>query len=163
MDHPHVADTRNDPRNDTPVAPAHHSEIRSNRRFSLTCFRSSTQLHRLKSLVFIRIVPTFSFPETRSVVAQEVLRLIDKRPIWWRVLSVEVNNMRIICDQCDLEISGTVKRLFGNFNLHPDCLIRFAEGPTTSKASTLHQQSPKAALVKREQNALVSSLELVRA
>jgi hypothetical protein len=30
--------------------------------------------------------------------------------------------MRIICDHCSLPISGTVKRLAGNFNLHPDCL-----------------------------------------
>jgi len=30
--------------------------------------------------------------------------------------------MRIICDHCNRPISGTVKRLAGNFNLHPDCL-----------------------------------------
>ena len=30
--------------------------------------------------------------------------------------------MRIICDHCSRPISGTVKRLAGNFNLHPDCL-----------------------------------------
>ncbi len=30
--------------------------------------------------------------------------------------------MRIICDHCNRSISGTVKRLAGNFNLHPDCL-----------------------------------------
>ena len=33
--------------------------------------------------------------------------------------------MRIICDHCDLRISGTVKRLPGNFNLHPDCFAQF--------------------------------------
>ncbi len=30
--------------------------------------------------------------------------------------------MRIICDHCNRPISGTVKKLAGNFNLHPDCL-----------------------------------------
>ncbi len=30
--------------------------------------------------------------------------------------------MRIICDHCYSPISGTVKRLAGNFNLHPDCM-----------------------------------------
>ena len=29
--------------------------------------------------------------------------------------------MRIICDHCSLPISGSVKRVPGNFNLHPDC------------------------------------------
>jgi len=29
--------------------------------------------------------------------------------------------MRIICDNCSRPISGAVKRLAGNFNLHPDC------------------------------------------
>ena len=30
--------------------------------------------------------------------------------------------MRIICDHCSLPIAGTVKRLAGNLNLHPQCL-----------------------------------------
>jgi hypothetical protein len=37
--------------------------------------------------------------------------------------------MRIICDHCDRPISGTVKRLPGNFNLHPDCLAQFDKAP----------------------------------
>jgi len=37
--------------------------------------------------------------------------------------------MRIICDHCDQPISGTVKRLPGNFNLHPDCLAQFDKAP----------------------------------
>ncbi len=35
--------------------------------------------------------------------------------------------MRIICDHCDRPISGTVKRLAGNFNLHPDCMAELAK------------------------------------
>jgi hypothetical protein len=35
--------------------------------------------------------------------------------------------MRIICDHCNRPISGTVKRLAGNFNLHPDCLAYLGE------------------------------------
>ena len=30
--------------------------------------------------------------------------------------------MRVICDHCSLPIAGTVKRLAGNLNLHPQCL-----------------------------------------
>jgi hypothetical protein len=37
--------------------------------------------------------------------------------------------MRIICDHCSLPISGTVKRLAGNFNLHPDCLAQLGKDP----------------------------------
>lgn len=32
--------------------------------------------------------------------------------------------MRIICDNCSRPIAGTVQRLAGNFNLHPDCLAQ---------------------------------------
>ncbi len=32
--------------------------------------------------------------------------------------------MRIICDHCSHPISGTVKRVPGNLNLHPECLAR---------------------------------------
>ena len=117
----------------------------------------------LPSVLFIRIMRIFAFLKARAVVAQEVIIQIHKRPIWCALFNVEVNNMRIICDQCDLPISGTVKKLFGNFNLHPHCLTRFAEGSTTPNPSTLPQQSSIAALVKWEQNAFVSSLELVKA
>jgi hypothetical protein len=30
--------------------------------------------------------------------------------------------MRIFCDHCSLPISGTVKKIAGNINLHPECL-----------------------------------------
>lgn len=32
--------------------------------------------------------------------------------------------MRIICDHCSRPISGIVKRVAGNLNLHPDCVDR---------------------------------------
>ena len=35
--------------------------------------------------------------------------------------------MRIICDHCDNPISGTVRRLAGNLNLHPDCLVQLGK------------------------------------
>ena len=35
--------------------------------------------------------------------------------------------MRIICDHCSRPISGTVKRLAGNFNLHPDCVAQLGK------------------------------------
>jgi hypothetical protein len=37
--------------------------------------------------------------------------------------------MRIICDQCDSQISGRVKRFSGNFNLHPQCFTPFTQAP----------------------------------
>ena len=35
--------------------------------------------------------------------------------------------MRIICDHCERPISGTVKQLAGNFNLHPDCMTELGK------------------------------------
>ena len=35
--------------------------------------------------------------------------------------------MRIICDHCSRPISGTVKKLAGNFNFHPDCLAELVK------------------------------------
>jgi hypothetical protein len=43
--------------------------------------------------------------------------------------------MRIICDHCSRPISGTVKRLAGNFNLHPDCLTQL--GKETRQATAV--------------------------
>lgn len=34
--------------------------------------------------------------------------------------------MRIICDHCSHPVSGTVKKVAGNLNLHPECLGRLA-------------------------------------
>jgi len=44
------------------------------------------------------------------------------------------NNMRIICDHCDRQISGTVKVLAGTLNLHPDCMTEL--GKETKRTST---------------------------
>ncbi|HKR61337.1 MAG TPA: hypothetical protein VJS64_16575 [Pyrinomonadaceae bacterium] len=35
--------------------------------------------------------------------------------------------MRIICDHCGEPVAGTVKRVAGNLNLHPDCLAQLGE------------------------------------
>ncbi len=43
--------------------------------------------------------------------------------------------MRIICDHCIRPISGTVKRLAGNFNLHPDCLVQLGKDPRAGSKS----------------------------
>ena len=65
--------------------------------------------------------------------------------------------MRIICDQCEQPISGTVKRVSGNFNLHPDCLIQFAEELNSSNLSARpDRELSMAALVRWKQNALSS-------
>jgi hypothetical protein len=51
--------------------------------------------------------------------------------------------MRIICDHCNQPISGTVKRLAGNFNLHPDCLAELGKDPKreSTAASWQSQES----------------------
>jgi hypothetical protein len=67
--------------------------------------------------------------------------------------------MRIICDQCDQPISGTVKRVSGILNLHPDCLIDSAEELNTSNLSPRPgKHFSMAALVQWKQAALVPSL-----
>jgi len=38
--------------------------------------------------------------------------------------------MRIICDHCSQPVSGTVERVPGNLNLHPDCLARLRSEAT---------------------------------
>jgi hypothetical protein len=38
--------------------------------------------------------------------------------------------MRIICDHCSQPVSGTVKRVPGNLNLHPDCLAHLRDEAT---------------------------------
>ena len=35
--------------------------------------------------------------------------------------------MRIICDHCSKPIAGTLKRIPGSLNLHPECLARLGE------------------------------------
>ncbi len=53
--------------------------------------------------------------------------------------------MRIICDHCSRPISGTVKRLAGNFNFHPDCML-----------NSVKKQSMNTAVSWRSQESLVN-------
>jgi hypothetical protein len=69
--------------------------------------------------------------------------------------------MRIICDHCDKPINGTVKKVSGNYNLHPDCFDQFSEALGASTVRVTESSVVK--LVKWKQNAIVSSFELVRA
>ena len=64
--------------------------------------------------------------------------------------------MRIICDHCDRPISGTVKRLAGNFNLHPDCLAQFDKAPKdgSNGAVWASQQSSIGTLVEWKESVL---------
>jgi hypothetical protein len=57
--------------------------------------------------------------------------------------------MRIICDHCSLPIAGTVKRLAGNFNLHPECLAQQRKEAKrgSSVASSRSQDSSIGSLV----------------
>jgi hypothetical protein len=51
--------------------------------------------------------------------------------------------MLIICDNCSRPISGTVKRVAGNFNLHPDCLAQLGrQGNHESTAVLRRSQEP---------------------
>lgn len=47
--------------------------------------------------------------------------------------------MRIICDHCSRPISGTVKRVAGNFNLHPDCLAQLGKEAKDESTAVLWQ------------------------
>lgn len=42
--------------------------------------------------------------------------------------------MRIICDHCNRDINGTVKRVAGNFNLHPQCAAQLGNAQQESTA-----------------------------
>ena len=44
--------------------------------------------------------------------------------------------MRIICDQCNQPIAGTVERSSGNFNLHPECVMQFTEQTKSSNTAS---------------------------
>lgn len=69
--------------------------------------------------------------------------------------------MRIICDQCDQPISGTVERFSGNFNLHPECLTQFAGELQASNPSKLPvQELSMSALVNWKQRARITSQAL---
>jgi hypothetical protein len=104
---------------------SNHSERASEKPFILTCLESSTRLCEAPTRPgsFSNcICGGFAACGIRSV------RAIGCAPILVCFVSTEEeNDMRIICDHCSRQISGTVKRLAGNFNLHPDCLDRSAK------------------------------------
>ncbi|MGH9872365.1 MAG: hypothetical protein ACRD9S_07855 [Pyrinomonadaceae bacterium] len=58
--------------------------------------------------------------------------------------------MRIICDHCERQISGTVKVLAGTLNLHPDCMTELGKGPNHRPvADSWQRQDASVALVER--------------
>ena len=61
--------------------------------------------------------------------------------------------MRIICDHCSRPITGTVKRIAGNLNFHPDCLAeRVIEGtkPGSTDATFRDRENHAARLLVNE-------------
>ncbi len=70
--------------------------------------------------------------------------------------------MRIICDHCDRPISGTVKRLPGNFKLHPDCLAQFGKDfkHASSAVTSASQESSIGTLVECKQSPQCVSREV---
>jgi hypothetical protein len=55
--------------------------------------------------------------------------------------------MRIICDHCSRPITGTLKRLVGNFNLHPECLAQAGKEAKQSATQSRSQDSSIGSLV----------------
>jgi hypothetical protein len=66
--------------------------------------------------------------------------------------------MRIICDHCIRPISGTVKRLAGNFNLHPHCLTQLGKEPKpgSNAFSWRNQESSRGPLMEESEGRLFS-------
>ena len=54
--------------------------------------------------------------------------------------------MRIICDHCSRPISGTVKRLAGNFNLHPNCRLAQLGKETRPQATAVSWRSQESSI-----------------
>jgi len=51
--------------------------------------------------------------------------------------------MRIICDHCSRPISGTVKKLTGNFNFHPDCLAELVQKAPKTESTDSSFRGPE--------------------
>ncbi|MBA2702987.1 MAG: hypothetical protein H0U60_03945 [Blastocatellia bacterium] len=62
--------------------------------------------------------------------------------------------MRIICDHCDHPISGAVKLLAGNLNLHPDCLAELSKETNIATWGTLQDRQASASKLKRNAGAV---------
>src|SRR4029078_12859620 len=103
-----------------------HSEslIRSTYQFDLL---SETTLLE----AFLITLISYRFPKTLNGTRSDIptnthlIRAKLRRP-----------NMRIICDQCDQPIAGTVERTSGNFNLHPACVTQFTQLTKPSEAAS---------------------------
>lgn len=61
--------------------------------------------------------------------------------------------MRIICDHCDHPITGTVKVLAGNFNLHPDCMTELGKGTNQNSTAVSWQCQESSVSASGERNA----------
>lgn len=62
--------------------------------------------------------------------------------------------MRIICDYCSKPVSGTLKRIPGSLNLHPECLAQLAKErePELTAVSWRSGESAVSMLLKRKGN-----------
>jgi hypothetical protein len=58
--------------------------------------------------------------------------------------------MRIICDHCSQPISGTVKRVAGNFNFHLVCAEVGKEAKQESTVPSWRQESSASALIESQ-------------
>ena len=60
--------------------------------------------------------------------------------------------MRIICDHCGHPVSGTVKKVPGNLNLHPECVDRLGKEskPELTAVSWRSGESSISMLVERK-------------
>lgn len=63
-------------------------------------------------------------------------------------------DMRIICDHCGHPVSGTVKRVPGNLNLHPECFTRLGNESNRELAAVSWRsgESSVSMLVERKGN-----------
>jgi len=141
-------------------------KLLSDRPLTLTCFGWEACLQDAGLQHFHSDCCHFGFVApcpTRTDLWHDKCKSHRRAPVWGACLGSRSTKMRIICDQCDRPITGTVKKLSGNFNIHPHCVRQFTGELTTPNPSTRSgKRSAVAALVRWKQNALVPC-ELVRA
>jgi len=133
---------------------SNHSERASEKPFILTCLKSSTRLCEAATRP-----GSFSNCISGGSAACGIrsVRANGCAPIWCALFPRKRrNDMRIICDHCSRQISGTVKRLAGNFNLHPDCLDRSAKEQKheSNTAQWTSQETSFGTLVEWKRNTL---------
>jgi hypothetical protein len=66
--------------------------------------------------------------------------------------------MRIICDHCDRQISGTVKVLAGTLNLHPDCMNELGKETKSKSTAVSWQGQENSAVALMERNIAAPSM-----